>query len=97
MLDNPYDIIVKPFVTEKSVDMAALRKYFFRVPVWAKKIQIKQAIEAIFKGTKVEKVATMRVSGKTKRRGRTVGRTANWKKAIVTLTEDSKTIEVFES
>ena len=94
---NPYDIIIRPLVTEKSVDQAVMRKYFFRVPVWAKKVQIKQAVEAIFKGTKVEKVATMRVSGKKKRRGRTVGRTAHWKKAIVTLTPDSKTIEVFES
>jgi len=94
---NHYDIIVKPLVTEKSVDMAALRKYFFRVPVNAKKIQIKQAVEALFKGTKVEKVATMRMSGKLKTRGRTSGRTAAWKKAVVTLTPDSKTIEVFES
>ena len=97
MVESPYNIIIAPLVTEKSVDAAAMRKYFFKVPVWAKKIQIKQAVEAIFKGTKVEKVATMRVSGKLKRRGRTVGRTAAWKKAIVTLTPESKTIEVFES
>jgi len=97
METNHYDIIVKPLVTEKSVDMAAQRKYFFRVPVNAKKIQIKQAVEALFKGTKVEKVATMRMSGKVKTRGRASGRTAAWKKAIVTLTEDSKAIEVFES
>ena len=94
---NPYNIIVRPLVTEKSVDMAAMRKYFFRVPVWAKKIQIKQAVEAIFKGTKVEKVNTIRMSGKVKTRGRTSGRTASWKKAIVTLTPESKAIEVFES
>jgi len=94
---NPYDIIIAPLVTEKSVDMAEMRKYFFRVPVWAKKIQIRQAVEAVFPGVKVEKVATMRVSGKLRRRGRTTGRTASWKKAIVTLTAESKTIEVFES
>ena len=97
MMETPYDIIIRPLVTEKSVDMAAMRKYVFRVPNEAKKIQIKQAVEALFKGTKVEKVATMRVSGKLKRRGRTTGRTASWKKAIVTLTVDSKPIEVFES
>jgi len=97
MVTSPYDIIIKPLVTEKSVDMADRRKYFFRVPNDAKKIQIKQAVEAIFKGTKVEKVNTMRMSGKLKKRGRTSGRTASWKKAIVTLTADSKAIEVFES
>jgi len=97
MMETPYDIIIRPLVTEKSVDMAAERKYVFKVPNEAKKIQIKHAVEALFKGTKVEKVATMRVSGKLKRRGRTTGRTASWKKAIVTLTVDSKPIEVFES
>ena len=96
-MKTPYDIIIRPLVTEKSVDMAAMRKYVFRVPNEAKKIQIKHAVEALFKGTKVKDVRTMRVSGKLKRRGRTTGTTASWKKAIVTLTEDSKAIEVFES
>lgn len=88
------DIIVKPMVTEKSVDLLSVNKYVFKVALRANKIEIKQAIEEIFK-VKVVNVHTMRVKGKKKRVGRSVGRTSDWKKAIVTLAE-GHTIEVFE-
>ena len=93
---NAYDILVKPIVTEKSMNQIADRKYTFRVPLTVNKIEIKQAVEAVFKGVKVESVTTMRVLGKTKRQGKNSGKTPDWKKAIVKLTEDSKTIEFFE-
>ena len=90
-----YDVILKPMVTEKSMNGMADKKYTFLVHPDATKIQIKEAVEKMFEGTKVAKVNTMKVLGKNKRRGMVTGRTAEGKKAIVTLTEDSKDIEIF--
>ncbi len=92
-----YDIISKPIVTEKSMNAIAEKKYTFAVHTDATKTQIKEAVEKLFEGTKVAKVNTMNLDGKKRRRGRTVGKTAKTKKAIVQLTEDSKDIEIFES
>ena len=89
------DIIIKPVVTEKSVSLMEHNKYVFRVALSANKIEIKNAVEEIF-GVKVEKVNTINVLGKFKRMGVHVGKRADWKKAIVKLTEDSKTIEFFD-
>lgn len=91
-----YDVILKPVITEKSMDMMSERKYTFYVHTEANKIMIKEAVEKMFPGTKVESVHTMNLTGKTRRRGNTVGKTAKRKKAIVKLTEDSKEIELFE-
>ena len=90
-----YDVILKPVITEKSMNAMADRKYTFLVHPEANKSQVKEAVEKMFPGTKVEKVNTMNIDGKRKRRGMTVGKTAKTKKAIVKLTEDSKEIEVF--
>ena len=90
-----YDVILKPVITEKSMNAMADRKYTFLVHPEANKSQVKEAVEKMFPGTKVEKVNTMNIGGKTKRRGMTFGKTAKTKKAIVKLTEDSKDIEVF--
>lgn len=90
-----YDVILKPVVTEKSMDMMGEKKYTFLVHTEANKTQIKEAVEKMFEGTKVEKVNTMNLPGKKKRRGMVVGRTAKAKKAIVKLTQDSKDIELF--
>lgn len=90
-----YDVILKPVVTEKSMDMMGEKKYTFLVHTEANKAQIKEAVEKMFEGTKVEKVNTMNLPGKKKRRGMVVGRTAKTKKAIVKLTQDSKDIELF--
>ena len=90
-----HDIIVKPIVSEKSMDQLADRKYTFKVAMNANKIEIKKAVEEIF-GVKVEKITTARVLGKVKRMGATSGKRADWKKAIVKLTADSKTIEFFD-
>ncbi|NLL70011.1 MAG: 50S ribosomal protein L23 [Epulopiscium sp.] len=91
-----YDIILKPVITEKSMSSMADRKYTFLVHPEATKVQIKEAVEKMFEGVKVEKVNTMNQIGKTKRRGLAVGKTAKTKKAIVKLTEDSKDIDFFE-
>jgi large subunit ribosomal protein L23 len=91
----PQDIVIKPVITEKSMDGLQEGKYTFKVAVDANKTEIKSAVEKLF-GVKVAKVNTMNCSGRTKRVGRYVGKTADWKKAIVTLTEDSKTIEFFD-
>ncbi|GMQ63272.1 50S ribosomal protein L23 [Vallitalea maricola] len=91
-----YDIILKPVVTEKSMEVMADRKYTFLVHPEATKIQVKEAVEKMFEGTKVEKVNTMNNIGKVKRRGMTFGKTAKTKKAIVKLTEGSKEIDFFE-
>ena len=91
-----YDIILKPVVTENSMSMMDSKKYTFLVHPEANKIQIKQAVEKMFEGTKVESVHTMICMGKKKRRGMIVGRTAKTKKAIVQLTADSKEIEIFQ-
>lgn len=89
------DIIIKPVITEKSMAGAAEKKYTFKVAKTAGKIEIGKAVEEIF-GVKVKKVNTINVRGHFRRQGRTGGYTSAWKKAIVTLTEDSKTIEFFE-
>ena len=95
-MKNVHDIIIRPIITENSMDQLQDKKYTFEVAKGANKVEIKQAIEEIFPGVKVDKVATQNVLGKMKRMGRSEGRRANWKKAIVTLTESSKTIEFFE-
>ena len=91
-----YDIIRRPIITEQSMDQVADRKYTFEVAKNANKIEIKKAVEELFPGTEVEKVTTARYLGKVKRMGANVGSRPNWKKAIVKLTETSKTIEAFE-
>lgn len=93
---NKYDIIISPILTEKSYDGIADKKYTFKVATTATKTQIKVAVEDIF-GVKVAKVNTVNVNGKKKRMGRSEGMTSDYKKAIVTLTNDSKAIEFFES
>lgn len=96
-MKSPYDIVLSPIVTEKSMDLLNDNKYTFRVAKNANKAEIKTAIEAIFDGVKVESVNTMNMLGKTKRVGMKVGKRIDWKKAIVTLKEGSKTIEFFEN
>ncbi|MGN0243803.1 MAG: 50S ribosomal protein L23 [Lachnospiraceae bacterium] len=91
-----YDVIQKPILTEKSMNAMSEKKYTFLVHPDATKSQVKEAVEKMFPGTEVEKVNTMNLDGKTKRRGMTFGKTAKKKKAIVTLTADSKEIEIFE-
>ena len=91
-----YDVILKPVITEKSMNIMADKKYTFLVHPEANKAQIKEAVEKMFDGTKVKSVNTMNLDGKKKRRGMVVGKTAKSKKAIVALTEDSKDIEIFE-
>ena len=94
-MKTPYDIILKPVVTAKSMDDAAEKKSTSKVAKTATKTEIKEAVEAAF-GVTVEKVNTANFDGKLKRQGRTQGRTPSYKKAIVKLTESSKTIEFFE-
>ncbi len=91
-----YDVIIKPVVTEKSMAAMADKKYTFLVHPDANKFMIKDAVEKMFAGTKVAKVNTMNLEGKTRRRGMTSGKTAQTKKAIVQLTEDSAEIEIFQ-
>ena len=91
-----YDVLLRPVLTEKSMAGMATKKYTFMVHPEANKIMIKEAIEKMFPGTKVEKVNTMNLDGKKKRRGMIVGRTAKQKKAIVQLTADSKDIDIVE-
>ena len=90
-----YDVIIEPVITEKSMAAMAERKYTFLVHPDANKIMIKEAVEKMVDGAKVESVATMNNQGKNKRRGYVTGKTAATKKAIVKLTEDSKEIEIF--
>ena len=90
-----YDVILKPVITEKSMNAMAEKKYTFLVHPEANKTMIKEAVEKMFEGTKVASVNTMNNDGKEKRRGRIVGKTAKTKKAIVQLTADSKDIEIF--
>ena len=95
-MKNIYDIIRRPVITEQSMEAVADKKYVFMVDVDANKTEIKAAIEQIF-GVKVSKVNTVRMQGKAKRTGAyPVGKRPEYKKAIVTLTADSKTIEFFE-
>jgi large subunit ribosomal protein L23 len=91
-----YDIISEPVITEKSMSGMELKKYTFYVHTEATKTQIKDAVEKMFPGTKVEKVNTMNLNGKKRRRGMVTGKTAKRKKAIVQLAEDSADIEIFE-
>ena len=95
-MKNPHDVILRPVLTEASYDGFADKRYVFEVHPTANKTEIKLALESIFKGIKVDKVNTLRTLGKMKRQGRTAGRTPEIKKAYVTLTKDSKTIEFFE-
>ena len=90
-----YDIIQKPIITEKSMTAMEEKKYTFAVHPEATKSQIKEAVEKLFEGAKVAKVNTMNVRGQKRRQGMHEGYTPSWKKAIVTLTEDSKEIEFF--
>ena len=92
---TPYDVIIKPVISETSMDNAQVKKYTFKVATDANKTEVKKAVEEIF-GVQVEKVNIMNVQGKVKRMGKYVGRTAATKKAIVTLTENSKEIEFFQ-
>lgn len=94
---TPHDIILAPVITENSMQGLALRKYTFKVAKDANKIEIAKAVEACFPGTKVQAVNTMICRGRLKRMGRNEGYTPDFKKAIVTLTTDSKGIEFFES
>ena len=93
-MTNPHDIIIKPVVTEQSMAEMANKKYTFVVAKNANKTEVKKAIEKIF-DVEVASVNTMNYDGKTKRMGRTVGKTASFKKAVVKLTEGSKDIEFF--
>ena len=95
-MKSGYDIIIRPVLTEKSYAEMANKKYTFRVAINANKTEIKNAVEEVFPGVKVESVNTMRTEGKMKRQGRTQGRTPEVKKAIVTLKKDSKGIPFFE-
>ena len=90
-----HDIIIRPIISEQSMAQIADRKYTFVVAKSANKIEIKKAVEEIF-GVNVEKVTTLNMAGKIKRMGRYEGRRAAWKKAVVKLTESSKTIEFFD-
>ena len=93
---NVYDIVIRPIITERSMASVADKKYVFEVAKDAGKIEIKNAVEQIF-GVKVAKVNTLNMQGKLKRMGaRPAGRRPSWKKAVVTLSEDSKSIEFFE-
>ncbi|HAT97881.1 MAG: 50S ribosomal protein L23 [Succiniclasticum sp.] len=94
MAANPRDVLLRPIITEKSSLMMQENKYTFKVPVTANKTEIRQAVESIW-NVKVLSVATIRVNGKTKRMGMHVGRTSDYKKAIVKLAE-GQTIPVFE-
>ncbi len=91
-----HDIIIKPVISEKSMRDVSSKKYVFKVKKCANKFQVKSAIEKCF-GVKVDKVNTVSVRGHFKRQGRVGGYTASWKKAYVTLSENSKSIEYFES
>jgi large subunit ribosomal protein L23 len=93
----PQDIVIRPIITERSMKGIGDGKYTFEVAKTANKIEIAQAVERLFPGTKVSSVNTLRVNGKLKRMGRSAGMTRSWKKAIVTIKPESKKIEFFES
>lgn len=94
-MKSAQDIIIKPVITEESMTGIMMKKYTFKVAKDANKIEIKKAIEEVFPGVKVAKVNTLNVRGQKRRQGVNVGYTPSWKKAVVTLTEDSKEIEFF--
>lgn len=91
-----YDVIIRPVITERSMNDMSEKKYTFYVHPEANKSQIKEAVEKMFEGVKVEKINTVNSDGKLKRRGAAIGRTAKTKKAVVKLTQESKDIEIFE-
>ena len=96
MMRTSYDIILRPIITEQSMEQVDLKKYAFEVVPSANKIEIKKAVEEIF-DVEVDKVTTLNMKGKAKRLGRhPEGSRKNWKKAVVKLTDKSKTIEFFE-
>jgi large subunit ribosomal protein L23 len=95
-MKNPRDVIKRPVITERTSELVNELKYVFEVDIKANKVEIKQAVEQIFK-VKVAGVNTMRVPAKPKRYGRYNGYTSEWKKAIVTLAEGSKPLEFFEA
>jgi large subunit ribosomal protein L23 len=95
-MKTAHDIIIRPIITEDSMERLANKAYTFEVASTSNKIEIKKAVEELF-GVKVAKVNTISMKGKSKRVGYHVGKTSEWKKAIVTLKEDSKTIEFFDS
>lgn len=95
-MKDPRDIIKRPIITERTSEMMSDKKYAFEVELRANKTEIKQAIEQIFK-VKVTNVNTLRMPRKPKKQGRHSGYTSEWKKAIVTLSADSKELEFFES
>lgn len=90
-----HDVIKRPIITERTTDLMAEKKYVFEVPLKANKTEVKQAVEKVF-GVKVAAVNTVRVPAKPKRYGKYSGYTSEWKKAIVTLTADSKELEFYE-
>ena len=90
-----YDIVIRPIITERAMAGSADKKYVFEVSKSARKVEIKKAVEELFPGTKVKKVNTLNVRVKKRRQGANVGYTPSWKKAVVTLPEDSKEIEFF--
>ena len=95
-MKTAYDIIKRPIITEQSMEQTEMKRYTFEVAKTANKIEIAKAVEEIF-GVKVAKVNTLNMQGKVKRMGRyPEGRRPHWKKAMITLTEESKTIEFFE-
>ena len=94
-MKTPYDVIIKPVISERSMEDAQAKKYTFKVAVDANKTEVKNAVEEIF-DVEVKKVNIMNVKGKKKRMGRNVGMTSASRKAIVTLTQDSKEIEFFQ-
>ena len=95
-MKTAYDIVIRPLITEQSMEATEEKKYVFQVALTANKTEIRKAVEEIF-GVKVVKVNTLHVNGKLKRTGRyPAGRRPSWKKAVVTLSEDSKSIEFFE-
>lgn len=96
MIKTAQDIIIRPIITEGSMENLAMGKYTFEVAKKANKIEIAKAVEELF-GVKVAKVNTMNCIGKNRRMGRYEGMTPNWKKAIVTLKEGEKTIEFFDN
>ena len=91
---NKFDVLIRPIITEKTTLLMQENKYTFQVPLTANKVEIRKAVESIF-NVKGEKVATIRVLGKTKRMGRTMGKRSDYKKAIVTL-KAGESIELFE-
>ena len=96
-MKTAYDIVIRPLITEQSMEATEDKKYVFQVAIDANKVEIKKAVEEIF-GVTVIKVTTLNVRGKAKRTGAyPMGKTASWKKAVVKLSADSKNIELFEN